>query len=224
MKASSPGGSLEEGTLLRLIMPALPALVILTATIPLLIPTVGPKIAERFPVRTIALQWRSRVVVGAAVVLGLVPVVVLGALKPLQDGRAATLSSASVYVPAQHDFGLSAGVFGTFVTLRWNDETSDSARSFYTLYISPAKFKIPKGSPDEFPTVTDGLLCQRQSGSASQCSIEMQRLVTTRGLEYVDNRPPGTWTYRIGVAANWRDDDQFGDTMLLSAPVTVTVR
>jgi hypothetical protein len=40
----------------------------------------------------------------------------------------------------------------------------------------------------------------------------------------LDDRPgPGTWTYRIGVAANWLDDPKLGDVYVVSAPVHVTV-
>ena len=35
--------------------------------------------------------------------------------------------------------------------------------------------------------------------------------------------PPGVWTYRVGMAANWLDDPTLGDVLMLSAPATVTV-
>jgi len=34
----------------------------------------------------------------------------------------------------------------------------------------------------------------------------------------------GRWTFRVGVAANWRDDETFGDPLAVSTPVSVTVR
>ena len=48
-------------------------------------------------------------------------------------------------------------------------------------------------------------------------------LRTTRRSAAVDRPGPGTWTYRVGAAANWVDDPEMGDVFLLSNPVTVTV-
>jgi hypothetical protein len=44
---------------------------------------------------------------------------------------------------------------------------------------------------------------------------------TTKGTSFVDNPGPGTWTYRIGVSANWLNDLQLGDDYVVSPPVTV---
>ena len=39
-----------------------------------------------------------------------------------------------------------------------------------------------------------------------------------------DHPPPGDWTYRIGLAANWLNDPTRGDVLLISEPVRVDVR
>jgi hypothetical protein len=222
VKASSPGGSLEEGTLLRLIMPSLPPFIVLMAAIPLLVPTVGPRIAERFPVRTTPVRWRSRPAIAAAIAFGLVPLAVLGVLTPLRDGRAATLSQSSVFIPTTQDVHLRV-IYQGRVEVRWRPHTVGSVDTFYTVFRSPARFKVPKGSPDEFPTAHQGLLCQPRSHGASVCSIEMEQIGNTRGTFWADGPGHGRWTYRVGVAGNWRNDQQAGDTMLISEPVTVTV-
>jgi hypothetical protein len=46
----------------------------------------------------------------------------------------------------------------------------------------------------------------------------MQLLGTTREPRFVDKPPAGPWTYRIGLTANWLDDQNAGDVMLLSGP------
>ena len=51
-------------------------------------------------------------------------------------------------------------------------------------------------------------------------SVELK---TLRKTSAVDRPGPGTWTYRVGAAANWIDDPELGDVFLLSNPVTVTV-
>ena len=51
----------------------------------------------------------------------------------------------------------------------------------------------------------------------------MTPLAATRGREYVDHPPPGRWTYRVGLTANWLNDPTLGDVLLLSTPARVTV-
>ena len=51
----------------------------------------------------------------------------------------------------------------------------------------------------------------------------MTRLSAIAGLRYIDRPPPGRWTYRVGLTANWVNDPSLGDLVLVSTPVTVTV-
>ena len=44
-------------------------------------------------------------------------------------------------------------------------------------------------------------------------------LATTREKSFVDRSPEPGVTYRIGVAANWVNDSEQGDVMLISPPV-----
>ena len=225
VKGSSTEASLEQGTLLRLIMPALPPFILLAAAIPLLVPQLGPRIAARFPYRTRGLRLRSTPVVAGVAAFALLPLAILAFLPPLQDGRAATLSAQSVYVPIGEEFGLRAtpSAAGGGIDLTWKPRRSGSTRTFYTLYRSKAEFRIPKGSPEDFPLVREGLLCESRHGGADKCSIEMDQFATTREEFWHDVPPPGRWTYRVGIAANWVDDEGRGDTLLLSGPLTVTI-
>ena len=47
----------------------------------------------------------------------------------------------------------------------------------------------------------------------------MQRIKATKGSSWVDHPPPGRWTYRVGLAANWLNDPTRGDVLLISEPV-----
>jgi hypothetical protein len=49
----------------------------------------------------------------------------------------------------------------------------------------------------------------------------MERLATTPARQYVDRPPPGRWTYRVGMTANWVNDTSLGDVMIASDPVTI---
>ncbi len=49
IKGSDPVASMNSGAFWRLLLPAIPPLLIMVASIPVLIPTVGPRIASRFP-------------------------------------------------------------------------------------------------------------------------------------------------------------------------------
>jgi hypothetical protein len=45
----------------------------------------------------------------------------------------------------------------------------------------------------------------------------------TRGSSFYDpDTLKGRWTYRIGIAANWVDDENLGDVMVVSKPATIT--
>jgi hypothetical protein len=46
----------------------------------------------------------------------------------------------------------------------------------------------------------------------------------TRGTTFVDHPPAGTWSYRVGVSANWLNDTTLGDVVVLSKPVVVSAR
>jgi hypothetical protein len=51
----------------------------------------------------------------------------------------------------------------------------------------------------------------------------MDHLSSVRQEQFVDRAPPGRWTYRVGMTANWKNDVSLGDIMILSKPVTVNV-
>jgi hypothetical protein len=48
-------------------------------------------------------------------------------------------------------------------------------------------------------------------------------VATTRSNEAVVQPGRGVWTYRVGVAANYLNDESLGDVFLVSRAVTVAV-
>src|SRR5205085_9131048 len=84
VKGSSDQASVESGILLRLFLPGFPPVLILAALIPLLVPTVGPRLWERFPVRTRAIRWRAPWVLASGAVFAAIPVLLFLALPPLR--------------------------------------------------------------------------------------------------------------------------------------------
>jgi hypothetical protein len=68
--------------------------------------------------------------------------------------------------------------------------------------------------------------CARRRGNAADsCDLSyMEPVTTTDVTAFTDHPGRGTWSYRIGVAANWVNDPRLGDVYVVSAPVTVTVR
>jgi hypothetical protein len=104
-----------------------------------------------------------------------------------------------------------ASAAGGAVRLSWNGWRSRPARVFYRVLRS-------------YPTLSNGGLgCSGTAKGANDCRLYMQTAGSTKATSFVDRPGPGTWTYRVGVAANWLDDPAFGDVTLLSRPVTVTI-
>jgi hypothetical protein len=48
-------------------------------------------------------------------------------------------------------------------------------------------------------------------------------LGTTRERAWLDRNAHGVVTYRVGLSANWLDNDEFGDAYVFGRPVTIEV-
>ena len=212
VKGAADVATIESGSYWRLIMPSLPAFVILSASIPLLVPTLMPRMGDRLapaPARR-RVGWRT--VAAVVAVTGLLPIVVLAA-----SGTSHSVErSEGVFVSDEvvvNDIGVPAdpSVVDLRVTprgsgnlLTWSDSTS-RARTFYRVYRSSPS----RGFSD--------IVCQILGGK--KCELRAETLVTTRDRQYHDPNPPADAMYRIGVAANWLDDENEGDVFVVSQPV-----
>jgi hypothetical protein len=227
VRLGSPASTIEQGTFLRLFMPGFPPLLLLAASIPLLVPRSGLRLAERFPARTFALRWRSPAVIAAWIVLAALPILLFAVLRPLQAPTAAKYFENNTIVPVDDAFDVEVTrTVGGGRTITWQAPGSEAASVFYRVFRSQARRPAPDPS---YPPGHEGIRCLVFGydfyGGASDCRVEMDLLGTTRGTQWVDRAPlpPGRWTYRVGLAANWRNDPDAGDVMLISAPATIAV-
>jgi hypothetical protein len=202
VKGSSNVAGIENASFWRLVMPALPAYVMLAAAIPLLVPTLprrlGARIAASAPTRRPGL--RSVIAVVAA--LAVVPTaVVLAATPSTGSGKAIEVNGILVPVDGA-TVTLTVRRQGAAQQLTWTDTTT-RADTFYRV----------------FRTTGTGADAVCSGGGSERCQLDMITLATTRDREYVDSSPEPGVTYRIGVAANWLDDPEQGDVFALSPPV-----
>jgi hypothetical protein len=87
--------------------------------------------------------------------------------------------------------------------LTWTDSTK-RARTFYRVY---------RASPSRG---FSEMVCEQRG--VDRCDLRMETLVTTRAHRYLDENPPPDAIYRVGVAANWLDDESRGDVFAISPP------
>jgi hypothetical protein len=207
IKGSDSVSSVDSGSFFRLLLPAIPPLVLMTACLPVLVPRVGPALAARFPAPPPWIPSR-RVLIGAAVLLALVPFAAAAALRPVQGPQRVVITN-EIAVPVDSGIGLRATVASDgSVRLRWHAEGEGATRVFYRVLRQ-------SGTDDTADCATQG--------GAAKCSYAGDTALATRGTTAVDRPLAGTWSYRIGVAANWIDDPSRGDIFLLSPKRVVRV-
>ncbi len=139
LKGSSVDATVDSGAFFRFLLPAIPAFLLLAASLPLLIPKYGVELARRTALpRPRALGRRA--LVAAAVVLGLFPVVAAAASSPLR-GPDEVLQHIEIAVPVA-DIELEA-TGQRVIRLRWSEPDTGSTRVFYKLFRSPADDRLP---------------------------------------------------------------------------------
>jgi hypothetical protein len=220
-KGSSPLVSVEQGTFLRIFMPGFPPYWILTACLPLLWPVRGPRLARRYaPTDRFRLEWRSPPVIGTAIVLAAVPLLLMLAFRPLKGTAATKYYDQNVAVPVDSSFTPEVVVSSRGQDLKWKPPETPGIHVFYVVFRSPAMLTAPDPT---LPPGREGIRCLPPTGGASDCRLEMTLIGRTRGTSFYDpDKLKGRWTYRIGIAANWVDDESLGDVMVVSEPTTFT--
>jgi hypothetical protein len=218
VKGSSPAVTVETGSFWRLLLPAFPAYFLLIASIPLLVPVAGRELAERFPSLTRSYSWRHPAVVALAALAALAPLLVVVALPSQKQVVAGKVPNRSLFLPIDPSWQPSVeGVEGG-LQLRWPASSGEGAHVFYVLYRSPVTYRFYSNNK----VVDQGLMCTPSSG-ATHCSIEMDEVARGRDTVVIDRPGPGSWTYRVGVAANWLDDPEQGDVFVVSGPRNVSL-
>ncbi len=205
LKGSNELSSVDSGSFFRFLLPAVPPLVVMAASLLLLVPRHGPALARRLapppprpPSRRAVAAW--------AVALGLLPLAAATAVSPLRDGDR-SLRVNQIGLPVDSGLGLRAEVRGGTVRLAWQAPPTAGSRVFYKVFRAQG--------PTDYT-------CGGEIG-AVQCDVFGAPALVTRRSRASDRPDTGTWTYRLGVAANYLDDPALGDVYLVSPPVTVRV-
>jgi hypothetical protein len=219
VKGSTYVASVESGSFWRLLMPAWPALILLIAAIPVLVPIYGQKLAERLPHAPSRVALRSPLVLAPAALLVALPLLAVATLPKLAEPKAVHDSDNGLFLPVSSELRLSAERQGKRVLLSWKQAGDSSTRVFYR--ILRARPNTPWTDSTHHPA-RNGISCRRPNGGAANCFLEMEVIGGTRSLRFVDSPPPGPWSYRIGEAANSWDDLSKGDVLVLSEAVDVS--
>ncbi|HEY4346301.1 MAG TPA: hypothetical protein VGM80_01850 [Gaiellaceae bacterium] len=197
------------GNFFRYLAPAFPAAFLLAASVPLLLPIAGRKLAAAGTTNGWPNTNRSRNrVLGVAAFLSVAPLIPLLAFPVQSTASAAALPNQSLFVPV-HRFDLKATAkTGDAVSLSWTDQAVHGARVKYEIFRARA----------------DQLYCNPQSGGAAFCTFPDHAIHATTAPHWTDVVPrPGTWVYRIVLATAVPPPIGIGDAIMLSEPLTVEV-
>jgi hypothetical protein len=138
------------------------------------------------------------------------PLGVIAATPRLHDGGRLAVRLGDSLLPVSHGIKPTARVEGNVVHLEWRARPAGSTSLFYRVLRA-------KGGGS-------GATCAGRLRNASDnCLLYMEDVTTVREPSFADRPGVGTWSYRIGVAANWVNDPTLGDVYVVSPPVTVTV-
>jgi hypothetical protein len=205
IKGADVDSSVDSGSFFRLLLPAIPALLLMVAAFPLLVPRYGPQLARRFPAQPPG-RISTRLLVAAVVVLGVIPIAAAAAVQPLVGyGRA--INYNGLVIPVDRGLDLRATVKDGAVLLRWHGVSQGDTGVLYKV------LRLRSGLD---------VTCPDRKGAASQCSIVPGHTQVTRNTYLVDRPGRGTWSYRVGVNASWTG--AAGDVFLISPLTVVTVK
>jgi hypothetical protein len=202
VKGTASLSTVSSGSFFRLLMPGFPAYFLLAVAILLLVPTLGAQLARRWPEQPVRPLCR-RPVVALAVALGLVPLLVVAIARPLDFPLRAVLVD-NILTPVDEEIDVSVRPVGESRLLTWSHPAAGRSDVFYRVYRTDL-------------TGTD-VECA-DHGGAKECALKMVLLGTTREPRWRDGSPPPGSLYRIGVAANSRNDVTAGDVATISEPV-----
>jgi hypothetical protein len=106
--------------------------------------------------------------------------------------------------------------------LTWKRPYDGATKVFYSILRSRPIAPDPSSNGDR--KAINGFACRdRVNGAPLNCLLYMDHLSSVQQQQFIDRAPPGRWTYRVGMTANWKNDLSLGDIMIVSKPVTVTV-
>jgi hypothetical protein len=200
--------SIDDASFFRILMPAFPAYLLLGAAIVLLVPGVRARPVRATPLlvgRKLSIAFAAAVVVFAALPLG-----VIAATPRLHDKGRLAVRLGNSLIPVSAALGITATTDGKVVHLKWRPPSASRAAVFYRVLRT-------KGT-------AGGAACAgRLRNSSDNCELYMDDVGSVRAPSFEDRPGAGSWSYRIGLAANWLNDTRLGDVYVVSPPVAVTV-
>jgi hypothetical protein len=210
LKGTYIPASIDDASFFRILMPSFPAYLLLSAAIVLLVPGVRARPERPSPVlagRRLRIVFATTLLVFAALPLG-----VIAATPRLHDGGQQAVHFGDSLIPVSPAIGLALTKKGNVVHLDWRPHPAGTASIFYRVLRT-------KGGGG-------GVACAgRLRNSSDNCLLYVDADVgSVRGRSFDDRPGAGSWSYRIGIAANWLNDPSLGDVYVVSPPVTVTVR
>jgi hypothetical protein len=207
LKGTYLDARVEDASFWRLLMPAFPAFVVLVAAVPLLIPGLRARPAALAPRRTPTRLFAAVFAVLVAV-LAIFPIALVAAAKPIRGSDPEAFDLHATLVAESSALHVRAQRQGDAVVLAWSPDRPSPGKVFYSIYRTA-------GSTDT--------LCGLVKNAPSFCVLreEAQAIGTTRTTRWIDRPSAGTWTYRVGIVANWLDSMQQGDVYVFSRSVTV---
>lgn len=210
-KATYGNAGINDASVFRIMMPSFPAFVLMLAALVYLWPRHARATREQAPTRRTTLPPRARLALLAAgaVVFALSPLVVIGAAAPLRGPKPLGYEADVLLRPVDPSLRLTATRNGDAVRLSWDPAQPGMTKVFYRIWRS--------GAP------TGGATCTPVPGGSDNCVIAMDDLGAHAGGAWVDRPGKGTWTYRLGLAANWLDSPDYGDVYSIGPPVRVRV-
>jgi hypothetical protein len=205
LKATYIPASVDDASFWRIMMPAYPAYVLLAASIVLLVPLARARPA---PLSANGGRRAGIAVLVVLVVFAALPLGVVAAVPRLHDQGRLAVRTPDTLIPVSGD--VHVAVAGNAVRLTWHAAKPSTGRAFYHV--------LRWGAPPDVGCAG------RVADSADNCVLAAVPIATTRGTTFTDHPSPGTWTYRIGVAANWLNDPTLGDLYAVTRPAVAKVR
>lgn len=200
VKGTTPLSTVSSGSFFRFLLPAAPAYMLLVASIPLLVPGLGRRLGA--VARATPSRARPALLAAAAATGIFLPLAWLALADPIASADRGVISNG---ILVRVDDGLAPEILleGSQARLTWRTEQYGE-ETFYRVLRAP---------------VGADTVCV-ETGGAIDCTLEMESIGATREPQFVDPDSGDGYTYRIGVAANWRDDPEGGDVFIVSPPVT----
>ncbi len=210
LKGSSALASVDTASFWRLLTPAWPAYFLLGISVLALVPTLGGGLRPASPTQ----PGRSlhRETWAAFALLGVLPLVVVGAIPRHGSYRAVRDNSRNLYVPVDRSFHVAVRSDAGAVGLSWPDPGSGSVKPTYLV------LRVKAGT-----TTDSGINCGPRPGGVPPCVIAMDELGYATARTFVDHPGAGRWVYRVALAASYNADPNGGDPLLYSGPADVKV-